>query len=53
MAEHVTTVVAYLRDDLVLEALMIAEPSTTGRILLDAKTSQEADQLFRLAGCAA
>ena len=53
MPNHLLADVTFLRDNVVLESLRIMEPSTTGRIMLDAKTSQEADQLFQLASRAA
>lgn len=53
MPKHLLADVTFLRDNVVLESLRIMEPSTTGRIVLDAKTSQEADQLFQLASQAA
>lgn len=42
--------IAFLREDLVLEAPMIEEPVTSGRIALTTQTAQAADQLARLAG---
>jgi hypothetical protein len=49
MAEHVGTQVGFIRDDVVLDAPMIQEASTSGRILLYARTSQQADQVAQLA----
>lgn len=41
---------AFLRDDLVLEAPLIEDPVTSGRIALTTQTLQAAEQLARLAG---
>ncbi len=42
--------VAFIRDDLVLEAPIIEEQVTSGRIVLTTQTAQAADQLAQLAG---
>lgn len=42
--------VAFVRDDLVLEAPMIEEQVTSGQIALTTQTDQAADQLAQLAG---
>ncbi|BBX43823.1 hypothetical protein MSIM_52740 [Mycobacterium simiae] len=47
---HLHGHIAFLRDDLVLEAPLIEEPVTSGRIALTTQTAQTADQLARLAG---
>ena len=42
--------VAFIRDDLVLEAPIIEEQVTSGRVALTTETPQVADQLAQLAG---
>jgi preprotein translocase subunit SecD len=49
-AAHLRDHVAFIRDDLVLEAPIIEEPVTSGRIALTTQTPQAADQLAQLAG---
>jgi hypothetical protein len=49
-AEHLHAHVAFVRDDLVLEAPMIEENVTSGQIALTTQTAQAADQLAQLAG---
>jgi hypothetical protein len=49
-AEHLHAHVAFIRDDLVLEAPIIEEQVTSGRIALTTQTPQAADQLAQLAG---
>jgi preprotein translocase subunit SecD len=48
MAAHLGTQVAFIRDDLVLDAPEIVETSTSGRILLTTRTAQEAGQVAQL-----
>jgi len=47
---HLHDHVAFVRDDLVLEAPIIEEPVASGRIALTTQTAQAADQLTSLAG---
>ena len=47
---HLHDHVAFVRDDLVLEAPIIEEPVTSGRIALTTQTAQAADRLAHLAG---
>jgi hypothetical protein len=47
---HLHTHIAFIRDDLVLEAPMIEEQVTSGQIALTTQTAQAADQLAQLAG---
>jgi hypothetical protein len=47
---HLHDHVAFVRDDLVLEAPMIEERVTSGRIALTTQTPEAADQLAHLAG---
>ncbi|OBI80152.1 preprotein translocase subunit SecD [Mycobacterium sp. 1245805.9] len=49
-ATHLQDHVAFIRDDLVLEAPIIVEPVTSGKIALTTQTAQAADQLAQLAG---
>jgi preprotein translocase subunit SecD len=49
-AEHLRARIAFVRDDLVLEAPVIQEPVSSGRIVLTTPTAQAADQLAQLAG---
>nr|WP_231985416.1 preprotein translocase subunit SecD [Mycobacterium sp. E796] len=49
-ANHLQDHVAFIRDDLVLEAPIIVEPVTSGKIALTTQTPQAADQLAQLAG---
>jgi preprotein translocase subunit SecD len=49
-AAHLHAHVAFIRDDLVLEAPIIEEQVTSGKIALTTQTPQAADQLARLAG---
>ncbi|WP_369830429.1 preprotein translocase subunit SecD [Mycobacterium sp. E2327] len=49
-AAHLQDHVAFIRDDLVLEAPIIVEPVTSGKIALTTQTPQAADQLAQLAG---
>ena len=49
-ATHLHAHVAFIRDDLVLEAPIIEEPVTSGKIALTTQTAQAADQLAQLAG---
>ena len=49
-AAHLRDHVAFIRDDLVLDAPIIEEPVTSGRIALTTQTPQAADQLAQLAG---
>ncbi len=49
-AAHLQDHVAFVRDDLVLEAPIIVEPVTSGKIALTTQTPQAADQLAQLAG---
>jgi hypothetical protein len=48
-ATHLQDHVAFIRDDLVLEAPIIVEPVTSGKIALTTQTAQAADQLAQLA----
>lgn len=50
---HLKDHVAFVRDDLVLEAPIIEERVTSGKIALTTQTAQAADQLAQLAGRAA
>jgi preprotein translocase subunit SecD len=52
-AAHLHAHVAFVRDDLVLEAPIIEEQVTSGKIALTTQTPQAADQLAQLAGRAA
>ncbi len=47
---HLKDHVAFVRDDLVLEAPIIEEQVTSGKIALTTQTAQAADQLAQLAG---
>jgi hypothetical protein len=47
--EHLKAHIAFVRDDLVLEAI-IQEPVGSGQIALTTQTAPAADELFRLAG---
>jgi preprotein translocase subunit SecD len=47
---HLHAHIAFIRDDLVLEAPMIEEQVTSGQIALTTQTAQAADQLAQLAG---
>ena len=47
---HLQDHVAFLRDNLVLEAPIIEQPATSGRIVLTTQTAQGAAQLAQLAG---
>ena len=49
-AAHLHDHVAFIRDDLVLEAPMIEEQVTSGQIALTTQTVQAADQLAQMAG---
>lgn len=49
-AAHLHDHVAFVRDDLVLEAPTIEEQVTSGKIALTTQTAQAADQLAQLAG---
>lgn len=49
-AEHVKDHVAFIRDNLVLEAPIIEEQVTSGRIVLTTQTAEGAAQLAQLAG---
>ena len=49
-AAHLQDHVAFIRDNLVLEAPIIEEPVTSGRIALTTQTAQGAAQLAQLAG---
>ncbi|OBK48154.1 preprotein translocase subunit SecD [Mycobacterium sp. 1081908.1] len=49
-ATHLQDHVAFIRDDLVLEAPIIVEQVTSGKIALTTQTAQAADQLAQLAG---
>jgi preprotein translocase subunit SecD len=49
-AAHLHAHVAFIRDDLVLEAPIIEEQVTSGKIALTTQTAQAADQLAQLAG---
>ena len=49
-AAHLQDHVAFIRDDLVLEAPIIEERVTSGKIALTTETVQAADQLAQLAG---
>ena len=49
-AAHLHAHVAFIRDDLVLEAPIIKEQVTSGKIALTTQTAQAADQLAQLAG---
>ncbi len=49
-AEHVKDHVAFIRDNLVLEAPIIEEQVTSGRIVLTTPTAEGAAQLAQLAG---
>ena len=49
-AAHLHDDIAFIRDDLVLEAPMIEEQVTSGQIALTPQTPQAADQLAQLAG---
>jgi hypothetical protein len=49
-AEHPHAHIAFIRDDLVLEAPIIEEQVTSGQIALTTQTAQAADQLAHLAG---
>lgn len=49
-AAHLHDHVAFIRDDLVLEAPIIEEQVTSGRIVLTTQTAQFAGQLAQLAG---
>ncbi len=49
-AAHLHAHVAFIRDDLVLEAPVIEEQVTSGQIALTTQTPQAADQLAQLAG---
>ena len=49
-AAHLHDHVAFVRDDLVLEAPIIEEQVTSGKIAMTTQTSQAADQLAHLAG---
>lgn len=49
-AAHLKDHVAFIRDDLVLEAPIIEEQVTSGKIALTTQTAQAADQLAQLAG---
>lgn len=52
-AAHLKDHVAFIRDDVVLEAPIIEEQVTYGKIALTTQTAQAADQLAQLAGRAA
>ncbi|MCV7092534.1 SecDF P1 head subdomain-containing protein [Mycobacterium interjectum] len=49
-AAHLKDHVAFIRDDIVLEAPIIEEQVTSGKVALTTQTAQAADQLARLAG---
>lgn len=49
-AEHLRAHIAFVRDDLVLEAPVIQEPVSSGQIALTTQTAQAADELAQLAG---
>jgi preprotein translocase subunit SecD len=49
-AAHLHDHIAFIRDDLVLEAPMIEEQVTSGQIALTTQSVQAADQLAQLAG---
>jgi hypothetical protein len=49
-AAHLHSHVAFVRDDLVLEAPIIEEPVTSGRVAVTTQTAPAADQLAQLAG---
>jgi hypothetical protein len=49
-ADHPHAHIAFIRDDLVLEAPIIEELVTSGQIALTTQTAQAADQLAQLAG---
>jgi preprotein translocase subunit SecD len=49
-ATHPHAHIAFVRDDLVLEAPIIQEPVTSGQLALTTQTAQAADQLAQLAG---
>ncbi len=49
-AAHLNAHIAFIRDDLVLEAPIIEEQVTSGQIALTTQTAQAADQLAQLAG---
>ena len=49
-ATHLQDHVAFIRDEMVLEAPIIVEPVTSGKIALTTQTAQAADQLAQLAG---
>jgi SecD-like export protein len=49
-AAHLHDHVAFIRDDLVLEAPIIEDQVTSGKIALTTQTAQAADQLAQLAG---
>ncbi|ORV89816.1 preprotein translocase subunit SecD [Mycobacterium interjectum] len=49
-AAHLKDHVAFVRDDIVLEAPIIEEQVTSGKIALTTQTAQGADQLAQLAG---
>ncbi len=49
-AAHLRAHVAFIRDDLVLEAPIIEEQVTSGQIALTTQTAQAADKLAQLAG---
>ncbi|WP_245845668.1 SecDF P1 head subdomain-containing protein, partial [Mycobacterium arosiense] len=48
--EHLQDHVAFIRDNMVLEAPIIEQPATSGRIVLTTQTAQGAAQLAQLAG---
>jgi preprotein translocase subunit SecD len=47
---HLRAHVAFIRDDLVLEAPIIEEQVTSGQVALTTQTAPAADQLAQLAG---
>jgi preprotein translocase subunit SecD len=49
-AAHLHSHIAFIRDDLVLEAPIIEEPVTSGQVALTTQTAAAADQLAQLAG---
>ena len=49
-AAHLKDHIAFIRDDLVLEAPIIEEQVTSGKIALTTQTAQAADQLAQLVG---
>lgn len=49
-AAHLHNHVAFIRDDLVLEAPIIEEQVTSGQVALTSQTAQSADELARLVG---